>query len=250
MNFNEQNIIQFKESVARHLDTVSSQSNERTTANDFGSFPLIRGKQCLYIMDWKQSKLTYTRHIEDMLGYTEEEFSMDIALNYFHPDDNDFVKRVVKAIVIYCIDRTNIHDEPYLLLTFRLQRKDGSYIKVLRQSFVLEKDSDGKMISNLSLLTDISFIDDGDRVSWDIYGNNIDQTLFKKQIHEAFDDFFTNREKEIIQLIEAELSNAEIAKKLFISKHTVATHRKNIFKKSQSHNTKQLIQFCKKNGVL
>ncbi len=41
----------------------------------------------------------------------------------------------------------------------------------------------------------------------------------------------TNREVEIIQLMEKEMGNKEIATKLFISERTVETHRKNIFRK-------------------
>lgn len=41
----------------------------------------------------------------------------------------------------------------------------------------------------------------------------------------------TNREIEIIRLMEKELVNKEIAAQLFISERTVETHRKNIFRK-------------------
>jgi len=43
----------------------------------------------------------------------------------------------------------------------------------------------------------------------------------------------TRREKEIIQLIAQELTSDQIADTLFISKHTVETHKKNIFLKLQ-----------------
>ena len=48
--------------------------------------------------------------------------------------------------------------------------------------------------------------------------------------------FLTAREKEIIQLIIQEYNTGEIAEKLFISKHTVMTHRKNIFLKLEVNN--------------
>ena len=48
----------------------------------------------------------------------------------------------------------------------------------------------------------------------------------------------TEREKEILKLISSEFSNSQIADKLFISERTVETHRKNIFRKT---NTKGLV---------
>ena len=49
------------------------------------------------------------------------------------------------------------------------------------------------------------------------------------------DPFYTlsKREVEIVRLITQELSNNEIAERLQISKRTVETHRKNIFKKTK-----------------
>lgn len=52
----------------------------------------------------------------------------------------------------------------------------------------------------------------------------------------------SKREKEIIDLISKEFSTLEIAEKLFISKHTVEAHRKNIFSKLQVKNIAGLIK--------
>lgn len=52
----------------------------------------------------------------------------------------------------------------------------------------------------------------------------------------------SEREKEVLSLIYKELSSAQIAEKLFISIHTVDTHRKNILKKT---GTKTLVSLLK-----
>jgi DNA-binding NarL/FixJ family response regulator len=59
----------------------------------------------------------------------------------------------------------------------------------------------------------------------------------------------TNREKEIIQLICHELTNAEIAERLFISARTVEGHRNNLLLKTGSKNTAGLVVFAIKNGI-
>lgn len=56
--------------------------------------------------------------------------------------------------------------------------------------------------------------------------------------------YFTSREKEIIQLIAKEYSNAQIGDTLFISERTVETHRKNIFKKANTKTAIGLIRFA------
>lgn len=52
---------------------------------------------------------------------------------------------------------------------------------------------------------------------------------------------FTNKEKEIVFHIISGLSNDEIAVELKLSKHTVRTHRKNIYKKLGVSNVSQMI---------
>lgn len=54
----------------------------------------------------------------------------------------------------------------------------------------------------------------------------------------------TIREIEIIRLIEKELNNREIAEKLFISERTVETHRKNIFRKTQTNSLIGLVKYA------
>jgi DNA-binding CsgD family transcriptional regulator len=60
----------------------------------------------------------------------------------------------------------------------------------------------------------------------------------------------SNRELEIIQLISQELNNDEIAKKLAISKRTVETHRKNIFKKTKVKSVVGLVMLAVKNNLI
>ena len=63
----------------------------------------------------------------------------------------------------------------------------------------------------------------------------------KKENHEVH---LTLREIEIIQLIEKELTNTEIAAQLFISERTVETHRKNIFRKTGTGSIIGLVKYA------
>lgn len=58
----------------------------------------------------------------------------------------------------------------------------------------------------------------------------------------------TRREKEIVQLICKELSTTEIAAKLFLSKETVETHRKNIASKLGIHCIAGLVRYAMERG--
>jgi DNA-binding NarL/FixJ family response regulator len=60
----------------------------------------------------------------------------------------------------------------------------------------------------------------------------------------------TPRELEILKLVTEEKTTAEIAEKLFISVHTVDTHRKNILKKTKCKTIIGLIKFAFENNLI
>lgn len=60
----------------------------------------------------------------------------------------------------------------------------------------------------------------------------------------------SERETEIVKLIAQGKINKEIARELFLSPHTVHTHRKNIMKKLGVHSAVELTNFAKENGLL
>lgn len=60
----------------------------------------------------------------------------------------------------------------------------------------------------------------------------------------------TERELEIIQLLGAGYGTREIANELNLSRHTVATHRKQIMRKSRCRNTTHLVVSCLKAGMI
>ncbi len=60
----------------------------------------------------------------------------------------------------------------------------------------------------------------------------------------------TVREKEIVQLMEKEFSNKQIAESLFISERTVETHRKNIFRKTNTNSVLGLIKYAYQHKII
>ncbi|HQD13687.1 MAG: response regulator transcription factor [Chitinophagales bacterium] len=60
----------------------------------------------------------------------------------------------------------------------------------------------------------------------------------------------TQRELEILQLIALGLTSQDIANKLFISKNTVETHRKNMLAKLNVNNTAALLKIAYKKGLV
>ena len=60
----------------------------------------------------------------------------------------------------------------------------------------------------------------------------------------------SNREIEVLTLISEGMTNVQIADKLFLSSHTVNTHRKNIMQKLRVNNTAAMVMYAVKSGFV
>lgn len=78
--------------------------------------------------------------------------------------------------------------------------------------------------------------------------NSIDKDYFTDDFLRRYS--LTRREFDIIRCIACELTTREIADQLFISEHTVMTHRKNLLRKLEVKNTAGLVKFASQHGLL
>ncbi|RZK18940.1 MAG: response regulator transcription factor [Flavobacterium sp.] len=76
------------------------------------------------------------------------------------------------------------------------------------------------------------------------FGEEVTKELMKSFSTDEEGSHLTNREIEIIRLIENEYSNKKIADLLFISERTVETHRKNIFRKTGTQSIVGLLKYA------
>lgn len=82
------------------------------------------------------------------------------------------------------------------------------------------------------------------------FGEEVTKELMKSFKNNDEVSHLTNREIEIIRLIECEHSNKKIADMLFISERTVETHRKNIFRKTGTQSIVGLLKYAYEHKII
>lgn len=137
----------------------------------------------------------------------------------------------------------------------RLVREKYPHVKILALSMtgegdlvndmITHADISGYVLKNIGqkeLITALTRIADGGiYFSEEVIKALQKSDTRKKENQEAH---LTEREIEIIRLIEKEYNNKQIAEALFISERTVETHRKNIFRKSGTNSVIGLIKYA------
>ncbi len=129
---------------------------------------------------------------------------------------------------------------------------NGEYIHFLQQTACIESDENGNAMLYLSYIHNISYIKKEKTVNLIItspndlkwWNFNFDTNIFEP-VHPL-----SKQEKNIIAYLAKGKSSKEIAKELFISPHTVDTHRKNLLEKTNCIDTTGMITYCKIVGLL
>ncbi|WKK66457.1 LuxR C-terminal-related transcriptional regulator [Lutimonas zeaxanthinifaciens] len=210
----------------------------------------VSRNECLYIVDFNKNELIHKKGFENLLGYSDEEMNAALLFEGYHPQDKEIITKVIQEAILYTLKHSSEGDQNSLYLKYRRRRKDGTYITVLSQSFIYDLDKNGKRLKSITRLTDVSFTSENDGVSFSFQAKNLDQESFQWKIHEAYLDLFTSRELEVMNEMFKGITNREIGENLFISEHTVATHRKNIYKKSSCSSVNELYIYCEPKGIL
>ncbi len=138
--------------------------------------------------------------------------------------------------------------------TYKVRTQSGAYANLLEQTIPLYLDGVGKPIIGLAHLAVIGYDEPLPLRSAVRRMNNNDQyeTLRVRSYdaQQLLSDQLTARERDVIRLLALGNSSREIAKKLFISVHTVDTHRRRILKKLNCSSTVQAVAQYRMNGYV
>ncbi|WP_201980118.1 LuxR C-terminal-related transcriptional regulator [Hymenobacter rubidus] len=196
---------------------------------------------CVFDHRAKQTSFVSTG-VERLLGYSAEEFTTDFHYSQIHPDDAPIVTEATRLLNQYIIERL---DNPLTGMVFsvdyRLRHAQGHWLRVLRQSFILEREPNGAMIAAAAILTDIT----AHKVTNDVrfHVNRPDFAAFVRHAQrKALPTALSAREQEIAVMVVEGMTSRQIAERLFLSTATVQKHRKNIRHKVGSQSIHHLLQ--------
>ncbi len=123
-------------------------------------------------------------------------------------------------------------------------------LMILRTSTPLQADSNGHVIYVLDQFKDVSDLVTDGKFSWSFKGPSAER--FAKLVERSMelDCPLSTQELTVLSFVGKGLSSKEAADKLFLSKHTIDTHRRNILKKLDAENTVIAYQKAKHMGII
>lgn len=182
-------------------------------------------------------------NIYHVLGYKPDEMDIYVFLDIIHPDDKPyFLKFEYQAVEFFRHLPFGKVSKYKIQYDFRIRNKKGCYVRLLHQAIPLHFD-ESNFYRILTIDTDISHLKQEGTPSFVIMGLDGEPSYHSASMLQLSHDIFTCREREILKMIVETKSSKEIADKLFISLHTVNTHRKNILAKANCTTPIELV--CK-----
>lgn len=190
----------------------------------------------------KHNYLFYKNNLNNIL---DNEFKKSdgadalFMISRIHPEDLKLIFHAsIQANEYYLTQKVERKKDFQLHVEFRILNNKDEYIRVIEQYSALEMDRKGDtwlVLGMMDLLPSQSEHDGALFQYVDTRNNEI--VHFEIQELETPLDKLSKREKEILGLVKEGRLSKEISDRLFISVHTVNTHRQNILKKLNVNNS-------------
>ena len=222
------------------LHSISAQTNAVILLHDTSV------NRFLYMSDRAKILGNY-----DPANFTSE-IGMDFSFSNTHPGQRSAALLIQLKILSYGMDHPSAClNNSVANMTFLYKRKGGGYFQYLQKAMVVETDAAGYPLLYLRYGFDISHLV---RPSVGLIINTPDETLIwayninKKSLDQV--NLLSAQEKKILGLLAQGKQSKEIADMLFVSSHTIDTHRRNLLKKTNCIDSTALITFAKMTGLI
>jgi DNA-binding CsgD family transcriptional regulator len=191
-----------------------------------------------------------SRRSLEMIGVEPSEISLYHLFQATHPIDMARHSRIRAQLLKIVQELYSAKKGSYLVSSnFLTANPKGSYDNILKQAYLFYTDHPYNTVFIFLLHTNINWFR---RKEGFHYYAGQDMSYFRLPDEKLLmvGPSFSQRELEIIRLLESGMSSDQIGEKLFISPHTVNTHRRNLLRKTGKANTADLVFSLQEQGVI
>ena len=218
---------------------------------------LARTNAYCYSVDYATGRFRYVSPgIYRLLGCDRAGWQMggpQAAFERVHPDDRacvlDIYAEMNRELLRHPVeDRTELT----FVFTCRVRTQLGHYLHLSHHLTFPTFDLHGKPTTDFALVSDITFLNVSQVCQLQVYhGPAADPSTRKSLLFARRGAVsFSKREIEILRLVAEGLDSHAIARRLFISYHTVCTHRKNLLHKAGVKGPVELVGYGRLVGLV
>ncbi len=238
---------------AWHSDLLESdidEINDLIGANPLLHETLLLRNSALAIKDIKRMYYScILGDVERVCGWSKEIFlsgGVDFFVSQIPAAELRGLEEMTRHINRYVVTLNDERAKNFrAIFDYKLTRSDGKVNRIIQESTALKRDAQGNILFFLVLVSDISSLKRDHRQHLRLTDGqeNLLYEVDNKtgECHRL--EAISKRELEIIRLSGQNMTSNAIAEKLFISPHTVNTHRQKVLRKFGMKDTMELMNF-------
>jgi DNA-binding CsgD family transcriptional regulator len=208
--------------------------------------------QFFIIFDMIRMKMEFTsKGSSQMLGIDPEDLTPYHFKEATHPDDlkrNELgIAKLFRVAHELFVEKKGTR---LISTNFRFRNSTGNYSNLLVQCYLFYIPVPSNTVYMMNIKTDIDWYKKLRNGFHYYIGNDLSYFRYPDDELLRLGHSFTDREFEIIKLIQLGLNSEQIAEKLFVSVLTINTHRRNILDKTHKAHISDLIYDLSELGLL
>jgi len=185
-------------------------------------------------------------------GYEPELYTSENGLSFtfsnFVPNQVHAVVQTQSMALDYFMKNNNIaHTDIIINCNYLYKNKNGQYFQFLQQMIVVQTDASGRPLLILSFGHNISHIKKVDSMGVAFVTPTNNELHNYNPQTDKFDKMkpFSKQEMTVLKLLGQGMDSKQIADQLFISPHTVDTHRRNLINKTNCIDTTGVVTYAR-----
>ena len=213
---------------------------------------LEENDQFITVADLAQIKFLYVSDgIRRMIGVEPSQLNPSHFVEVTHPDDlSRFGLLRAQTFVVEKEVLETKKGSVLVSFTIRLRNTAGVYFNCLCQAYFFYSQIPRNAVYLLQVISNVEGFEKKKYGFHHYKGKDLSHFRFPDQVLLNIGPDFSSRELEILKLIESGMSSKQVADKLFISVHTVNTHRRNILDRCGKDNISNLIYELNEQGLI
>lgn len=223
--------------------------------------PVMGLMPMFFVLDYSSRQyVVFTDSIKIILGYDAREV-LESGLGFtFHVAQKNFFNVFNQKIFPSTLASLNKipqqeHQNHIFSYNCQYKNKAGKYANTLQRSTFITSKETGRPLYCIAMVVDISAYKRDSTIvhtieKMDTTANTLQTVELNYYYPFEEDALLTKQETNIVKYMADGMSSKMIAFKLNISENTVANHRKNMLRKTNTKNVAQLIAFAIKNGII
>ena len=239
--------------ISRMLDNFRNES-----VNKYNILPVL-----LYVIDYSRSSyLLMSDSLKLICNYDPRDFldgGLALLMDVFQKDDFKIYNEQIFPANTRILQQTpqEEHNQLKFSYTFRFRDKLGKLVRVMQRGSYITSPETGLPVYSLGMITDVSMLKRDNMMLHHVEKLQMVNGYYHSQpistnyfYPYAEDALLSRQEKVILNFLADGLSSKQIADKLFLSEHTILSHRKNMLKKTNTKNVAEMVAFAIRSAII